>query len=144
MKIQYKIQLLRREFNSIRLIKTIKLSEIGNIIKFNGKSISINVTQPTYVFNNTIYFYVDIESNSQLFFSDKQNSLSADELDSLISNKIIKDIISAEGLNTKDKIINILIGFVVGAMFAGLISLMYINNSQSELVDSFIAGSVVP
>lgn len=143
MGIKYRIVLLRKEFNSIRLVKTLNLRVIDNIVKYSSKSISLNVEQPTYIQNNIIYYFVDIENNAQLFFSEKQNSLNSKELDLVISNKMIKDIMAAEGLNQKEKIINMLIGFAMGAMISLIGALLYITNTQNQLVDNFINGGVI-
>lgn len=143
MRIKYKILLLRKEFNSIRLVKTLSSSSIQKIMQHGGRAISINIEQPAYISNNTVFYFVDFESNAQLFFEEKQNCLTSEQLDMAISNKMLREIMSAESMNAKERIINMIIGAVFGAMAAGLLALLYISQSQAELMDSIVSGVII-
>lgn len=143
MKIKYKICLLRKEFDSIRLIKVITKKTIENVEKVMGnKTISLNIQQPTYIQNNIVYYFVDIDENAQMFFNKSQMPLTSNELDLAISNKMLKEIIAAESINAKEKLINMLIGFVFGAMLVGIIALFWITTNQNDIMDSLIDGTI--
>lgn len=142
-KIKYKIVLLRREFSSLRLMKIITLSQITNKVSFNGKTFIVNVTQPTYINNNQIFFFLDFESGNQMFFNEKQNPLNPSEIDMIINNKFMKDIIAGATDNTKEKFVNMLIGFVVGVLLSALVAMLYVNAKTDEIYSKFLSFDTV-
>jgi len=138
MKIKYKIVLVRQEYQSLRMIKTITLKEIKSTIKYGNSTLSINVTQPTYIHNDKIFYFMNLEQNKQLFFLDKQSPLNSEELDMLISNDFIKKITSGAMDSTKDKIINMIIGAIMGGMVAAFVAMLYMNSQIQSIYDSFL------
>ena len=135
----YKILLLRKEGLQLNLIRVLKLTEIKSLIRYNEKTFAIDISQPAFIEKNFRIYFIDIDSNMQyqLLKSDKIG-LNSDELDTIISNKLIREITQST-TDTKDKWVNMIIGAIMGALIAGFIALGFVNSKLEEIYTTMFA-----
>ncbi|MFW9949619.1 MAG: hypothetical protein ACFFKA_05785 [Candidatus Thorarchaeota archaeon] len=145
MKVKYKLMLVRKEHNGINVIRYVNLKKIESLIRFENRTFQINVEKPTIIQDKFRIFVVDIDSNAQIYLIGNEPLLNPDELDMIVSNKIINEITRGALDTFKDKLINIAMGAIIGAMVAAVILMGYYNNKIDEIYQQFgmISNSTV-
>lgn len=136
-KIKYKIVFVQLEFSNLSIIKIVNLKKIVSIYTNSGKTYNIDIEKPTIIDKLTRIYYLNSENGSQLYFNEIKAILNPTELDEVINNKMLHDLLNST-LDMKDKIINLIIGAVMGAMVTGFLAMLYMNSKLEEIYSQFI------
>lgn len=135
---KYKIIFLRKQFNAMFIEKVLKLQNIKPIVKFGKKEFHISIENTTYITkkNVKVYFF-DYDSGNQLSFIEIEKQLNPDELDLIIGQNLIKELTSGVIDNKKEKILWMVIGVIMGALLAIVITMSIYTNRIQELMQEF-------
>lgn len=131
----YKIILLRTFNNTIYVEKTLKYKFLPKIIKIaNGKTFNVLVNNPAFIEGKEKVYLIDFDTGNTKSFSEIKVKMNPEDLDTIVSTKIIKELTSGIVDNKKEKIIWILVGFLIGVFLASTICLMIMNQKIEDLL----------
>lgn len=130
---KYEFVFLRKEYATLNLVGLIKTNSLNNIIRFKNKSFNITVDKPTFSRLKTKVFVLDFDNGSQLKFEEIQVKLNPKELDLFVAGKLVEDLTRGALSDTKDKIINMIIGGIIGALLSAVIMFLYMNSKIDEI-----------
>jgi len=122
---KYIVVFLIKEQNTYNMIHRKKFKPSDKVVRFRKQSIPISSSLPTYSIGLKLFFFIDITSNTQLFFkSSKNNTINAKVIDMILQESIITQLTS--NLTSTSKftmnliyivlyiIFGVLIGFIIG------------------------------
>lgn len=137
---KFRVILMRKHFDSYFVEKVIVLSKLKKEFSINGKSFSVIDAKPVYFNRNERIFIFDALTGQQLTFGANQNLIEPEILDEIMLNKFVSDAIAGSKLNMKQKWLDYLFGFVIGALLASLIVLLIMQNKIEAIYEemSFI------
>ncbi len=142
---KYKVIYLREMNDVLTKIKVKTYREIDRIIKISkNKSIELRISQPSYIDEKFIYFFVDIDKNKQFYFKERKSDLDSESLDTLFGNKFLRQLTNS--LTNEDKKINwidIILGILIGSLITGFILFFIFQNKINSLYE-VIAGITNP
>lgn len=141
-KIKYKLIFVRLEFSNLTIMKIVKIKSIKKIYSIDNKTFNIDIEKPTLIDKLTRIYYLNYDSGSQLLFNEVKAILNPNELDEVVNNKLLHDLMNST-LDMKDKIINLIIGAVLGAMISAFICLLYLNSKIEEIYAQFVTVGVL-
>jgi hypothetical protein len=133
-KIKYKIVFVRKEYNTINIIKVVKLANISNVYKFNNKTFTLNLSTPLFAEKLVKTYIIDFDSGSQLLFDEIKPQLNPEQLDMIISNRIIREITSGLMSDKTDKIIAFVFGLIIGGLVVAVLLMGYFQSKIEELL----------
>lgn len=138
---KYKIVFLR-EINDVLYVYKIKTyKDINRIVKASeNKSVEIKISQPSYIFNKFVYYFVDIDKNKQFHFKEIKSQLDSESLDTLFGNKFLRQLTNS--LTSEDKPLNwfhIIFGILIGSLITGFIMFFIFQDKINSLYE-VIAG----
>lgn len=150
--------LLEKINETYKVVSKVKMIEKagGYMVSFQKRTYIIDSKTPTFTqfvkkFLTTEYqevYCVDInnkEGAGQLTWNFSAQPLNASDLDSIMSTHILREL--AAGVNNgKEKFVNAIIGFVMGALIVGIIMVLYYTNliqtMQDEIMDKLLDSNV--
>lgn len=135
-RIKYKIVFLRQEYSTMFLVFTKKLKIPQKLIRVGKKTFQINYEIPFYSNLLEKFYFVDYESGSQLKFEAIERKLNPDDLDLIVSNKIVKEIASGVLDDMKQKFLMILLGALLGGMLSAIILMGFYQSKIDEIYAS--------
>lgn len=141
----YKVVLLQRFNDELSIVKSIESNEIKPLIRYRNKSYKLNLNNVGYVNKIQKIYFLNIENGSQYTFIEIKAEMNPDQLDVLMATKIIKELASGIIDNKKEKILMILIGFIIG-LILGLLIMQIISSDKIEqiLLENMDNAIVIP
>ncbi|MGQ4876462.1 MAG: hypothetical protein ACP6IY_20555 [Promethearchaeia archaeon] len=139
---EYWLIFLRKEFDTLNVIKSIKLKKPNKTYKLGKKQYLIDIEHPTYCKLNKKYYFIDIEKGSHLHFMKTSQPMSPEELDIVVGNKIITELTRGVMDNKKEKIFWLIAGAVLGGLLATSILLAYFNGKIEDLMKEQAQNSI--
>lgn len=134
----YRIIFLRKEYQTMNVVKILNLSTISEIIKISKKAYKLDMSSPLYNNKMIKIFFLNYDSGSQLVFKEIKRELKPHELDMIIGNKLIKELTSGLIDNKKDKIMMIILGIILGALLSAVIVMMIFQNKIQKILQTQI------
>lgn len=132
---KFVIVLVRKEYQSINLLKKIECNKISEILRIEDKTFNIHIQTPLFKYKDKLWYFLDVENGNQLKFSEIEAQLNPAQLDLIISTDIIKQL-TAGALDKKEKIIMAILGFIIGIL-AGIVGMMfYMNDEIARIYES--------
>lgn len=114
--IRYRAVILRKEGDRYSFLAKRKINSTQESVSFEGISLPLNRTQPTYINGLEVLYFTDKETVQPLLFHELPALISAHALDLIIGRNIIAQI--AYGL--KENVWNVqIISMIIGALVAG-------------------------
>lgn len=143
-KIQYLIYFVRIENKEPVIVKRKKYKVLPEKVKMGNKTYLINREKPNFRLENKKIYYINIESGNSFVvetenkekvdkISEKENGLTAEQIDVIIGNEILRQIAKGVLDNKKEKLFYLFIGVGVGLLLGLLIMNMYMQNKIEEL-----------
>ena len=132
-KLKYKIIFVRKEYSTMFVVKLMSLKTPKPLVRIKEKTFSISYEIPAYSNILEKVYFIDFESGSQLKFDIIQRKLNPNELDLIVSNKIVKEIASGVLDDIKTKILYISIGAIIGGLLAAMIVMSVYQNKIDEM-----------
>jgi len=120
-KLKYKLVFLRKEYSTMNVVKIVKLIEPKILYRIREKTFNISYEFPCYSHLLEKIYFIDYESGSQLMFSAIDRQLNPEQLDLIVSNKIVKEIASGVLDDMKGKIAMVVLGALLGGMLAAIV-----------------------
>ena len=137
-KMKYCIICLREHNDNLFFVKKKNLSTIPdkdvNIGK--GRSVCLNFTNPSYISNNTFYYFVEIMSGNQYSFKETESIFNTALLDDLVNEKLTRTILrsvgsSVNGIDWQ----SFGMGALLSLAIASIVFFVIYNNKVSELME---------
>lgn len=141
---RYKILFMRKEYSTMYCVGILKTDDIPYVVRYKGKSYNIKVEFPTFSETKTKIYFIDFDSGNQMKFEDIKAMLNPNEADLLFSNHLIKELTAGAIADKREKLINMILGGIIGALMAALAMFMYMNNKIEEIYASFTPSVVLP
>jgi len=143
-KIKYKIVFLRKEYSTLNIVLVKTLKSPISVIKLNEKkTFMVSYEVPTYVSKMNRLYFIDYESGNQLKFDVIQRELTPEQLDVIVSNKIIEQIAKGVLNNKKQVLMYVLLGILLGGLIAAMIVMQVYQGKINTLYES-CANVVIP
>lgn len=140
---KYKIIFLRREYEAMYVVQIKIFRTMKNLVKANKKQFLLDVNTPAYIYRNQYTYLVDIDSGSQLNYSEAKRQMSPEELDTIVGTKIIRELTAGVMDNNKEKVFWTILGVVIGLLL-GLAIMQYVMSEKiAELVDKYTTTSTI-
>lgn len=134
---QYKLILLRKAGETAYVEKILNLKTLNSLEKGGPeKKYLISPNFPAFIDGRTWVYFVDFDSGAAYTFHEVKMHMSPDELDSIVSGKIIRELTKGVMDNRKEKIGWIVIGFVIGALLGALGVLFWAQNEIAAALTS--------
>lgn len=134
---KYRVVFFRKAFETIFVVKTSRMDKTVEILKLqNGKSFIINWNCPAHLVGNTKVYLIDFDSGAQLSYNFVENSLRPAQIDMIVKDSLLKQVISTASIDSKERIINIILGAVIGALCATVICLAIMQSKIAEIYES--------
>ena len=133
---KYKIIFLRKEYSTMRICGVLHTNKLKNLLRYKGKTYHVNIEFPCFSSQKSQTYIFDFDSGNQLKFDMIEAILKPEELDLIVSNQIVKELTSSAISDKKDKIINIILGFILGALVSALLMFMYMQNKIQSIYDT--------
>lgn len=143
-KLKFKLVFVSFRYETIIVEKIITTNKIEPTMKFHGKQYQITINKPAYILKNVAYFYFDLIKGSQLNFQKIEPYLSPDDLDIVIGGKIIKELTRGVMDNKKEKLMLIIVGIIIGALFSGVICLIVMQKRIDEIYKNVLDETTIP
>lgn len=126
----FKVYFLRLTNGTYHIVKAKRINKESKLIKLGKeKTFKIDLGLPAFLDKNKIQnYFFDIDSGEQLTFNKIKTSANPEDLDIIVSQKIVKELTKGV-MSDKKKIITwILIGILIGGLLVGMI--MSIRNQK--------------
>jgi uncharacterized membrane protein YraQ (UPF0718 family) len=135
-KTKYRIVFVRKEYNTMNavFIKTMKIPV--EKIKMGNKCYIIDYSNPFYNVKNKKVYFINIDTGNQMIFDEIKKEVNPLELDNIIGNNLITQLTKGVMDNTKEKIITIFIGILIGGLIGYIIATSIMQNKIDELYQS--------
>jgi hypothetical protein len=134
---RYKIIFIRKQFNAYFVFRVVQTNDIKKMIALSGKEFALSIENPLYINRMQKTYVLDYDSGSQLTFTEAKAYMTPDELDMIVGQKIIRELTSGVIDNKKEKLINMLLGFVMGALLAAIVAIVYYTNQIQQLIEDY-------
>lgn len=130
----YKVCFLHKEFGTIFLSRVIYPTSRNDVLKVGTKSFVIDWNLPAFNTQKQKTYLVDADTGAQLNYNEVKTQLNPNELDTIVSNKLIREL--AQGLmnNSKEKLLWFVLGAIIGALVAALIVMGIFQEKITELL----------
>lgn len=136
---------LRQTHEGLVVVKRVERTGLSNEIKLNNHTYLIKVDTPTYLSQLDKIYHFDYDSGSQYSFKEMKALISPEDLDSIVSGKIIKELTSGVMDNQREKLMLLLAGAIMGALIAGLGLVMYYSDQIQQLTQElYQTGGLIP
>lgn len=135
--IKYKIIFLRKEYSTLNVIAVLKLKSLTNVVRFRNKTYQIEIANPAFSQKNEKVYLFDFDTGTQMKFTESNALLNPSELDSIVSTHVIKELMATATIDFKEKVINMVLGAIIGALLAVVLMFFYMNNKIDEIYKSF-------
>lgn len=133
---KFKFVFMRKEYSTLNFVGMIKTNNLSNVVKFHNKTFVISIDKPAYSEPKTKVYLLDFDSGSQLNFAEIKSLLTPEELDLYLSSDLIKKLTEGAIADRKEKIINMILGAIIGALFSALLMFFYMQNKIDEIYKS--------
>ncbi len=141
---KYEIIFLRKEYSTMNIVGFLKTNKLlNNIIQFKNKTYQISIELPAFSRKITKVYIFDFDSGEQLKFDRIKTLLKPDELDLIVSNQIVKELAQSAISDTKDKIINMILGAILGGLLSALLMFFYMQSKIEEIYASFNTTTII-
>jgi len=140
---KFKLILIRKEFQTLNVIKVVTTNTLGSTAKILDKTYPIIIQYPTYLDGLQKVYMLDFDSGSQLKFSEIEALLKPEELDLIISTNVIKDL-TAGALDKKEKIMVGIMGFIIGVLSGVAGMMFYMQSEINRIYESLGITVIVP
>lgn len=137
---KYKILLIRKHHNAYFLIKVVQQNDLKPIVKFNDKEFTVSIENPCYITSKQRIYLLDYDNGSQFTLNEAKALMNPTDLDLIVGQKIIKELTAGVIDNRKEKMINMLLGFVMGALIAAMVAILYYTNQIQELIEEYASN----
>lgn len=134
---KYKILLIRKQFNAYFIVRTIQTNKIEKMIQIGNKQFAISIENPLYINKLQKVYILDYDNGSQLTLLEAKANMSPEELDLIVGQKIIKELTAGVIDNKKEKLINLILGFVMGALIAAIVAIVYYTGQIQQLMEDY-------
>jgi hypothetical protein len=119
----YVVKFLRKEGDRYVVVGKEKFHREDKFVKFKNKRYPVSLKDFTYAEKNEILVFYDYDTNKQLSFQDFKNDLCIDDIDQIMTNKVIERLMAriSEGIAKRDYVLIIVLGvaFLCIGFFAG-------------------------
>jgi len=141
---KYEIIFLRKEYSTMNIVGFLKTNKLlNNTIRFKNKTYQISIELPAFSRKITKVYIFDFDSGEQLKFDRIKTLLKPDELDLIVSNQIVKELAQSAVTDTKDKIINMILGAIIGGLLSALLMFFYMQSKIEEIYASFNTTTII-
>lgn len=140
---KYKFFFLRKEYGTMNLVGLIRTNNLSDTIRFKSRTYKISIDKPSFSEGKMKIYIFDFDSGTQLKFDGIESILNPKELDLVVSNGIIKELTEGAISDKKEKIINMILGAIIGALLATMLMFFYMNSKIDEIYKSFIVTPVL-
>lgn len=142
---QYKLIFLREFNNTLNIVKITELNYLSNIFRLDNKhTFKIDINNVCFINKEQKTYFIDIDSGNQYTFKTIQAKMEPNQLDVIVSTKILKELASGIVENNKEKIILIIIGFIIGIILGLLIMQIISSGKIEELLKTIDNSPVIP
>lgn len=117
---------------------SIVFKSIDKLKKANNEMFIIDVEHPAYSYNNAHIFFVEKGNNTSISFYEKAQPLNIEEIDLIVANRLLYEITRGLMNDTKQLMIYLIIGVVVGALIGGFICYLIMSNKIANLYQDWI------
>ena len=131
---EYKLVFLRKEFDTLKIIKVVNLKEPNKTYKMGKNQYLVDIEHPTYCKMNEKFYFIDIENGNHLHFKSTTMPMSPEELDIVVGNKIITELTRGVMDNRKEKLFWLIAGAIMGALISATALLGYFNGKIEDLL----------
>lgn len=132
---KFKIVFLRKEYNTTNIVGVKILSKTSDIIKLGKKSYAIDYSKPAYNFKLEKIYLIDYELGGQISLDSSNACISPEKLDTIVSNKLIREITSGVLDNKFEKMMFLIVGLIIGALVSAVIMLIVHQNAIVDLYE---------
>lgn len=106
-----------RELEVNNILGTRKINPTSKTIRFRRHTFIIDVSTPSYIKNNKVFYFLSLTTKKQLTFDDsKEVDMNTELIDSVISQNIVEQLTKNLNDNLKMNIIQILLGLCAGIL----------------------------
>jgi hypothetical protein len=125
----------------------------GFIAVYNRQTFIVDTIHPTYTqfqkkFLRVEYqeiYAIDINKSAQFVWSGAVQPINASDLDQILSTHVLREL-AAGVSNGKEKLINAILGFVMGALITAVALVLYYTNliqaMQQEIMDKLLENNI--
>lgn len=144
MKITYKIYFTRLENGQRVTIGYRLLKEPSKLVKYKKKAFPIDLASPIRIFKLQRIYVMDYATGAQLAVEGSENALmSPDELDMIVSTKIIRELTSGLKESLSEKIIYIIVGCVIGFLVGFIVGYLIMQGKLDALYNELMQDVIV-
>lgn len=133
---KFRLIFLQKEYSTMRIIKIVQTNEIKKSIRVNNKTFHCNIQFPAYSSNSTRVYFFDFENGNQLKFDTIEAIVDPEVLDMMVSNQIVKELTQSAISDKKERLINIILGFIIGALVSALLMFFYMQAKIDSIYES--------
>lgn len=134
---KYKIIFIRKQFNAYFIFRIVQSNDIKKMLNLSGKEFALSVENPLYINRMQKVYVLDYDSGSQMTFTEAKAFMTPEELDLIVGQKIIKELTSGVIDNKKEKLMNMLLGFIMGALLAALVAIVYYTGQIQDMMEDY-------
>lgn len=134
---KYKIIFIRKQFNAYFIFRIVQSNDIKKMLNLSGKEFALSVENPLYINRMQKVYVLDYDNGSQMTFTEAKAFMTPEELDLIVGQKIIKELTSGVIDNKKEKLMNMLLGFIMGALLAALVAIVYYTGQIQDMMEDY-------
>ena len=139
---KYKVILTLTENGQENVVGVIRPTKVG-ILHHGTKAYVIDFEHPLYIRGMERVYVVNSETGTQLLPSEGKLLLRPDELDVIVSTKIVREITSAVHSDGNKQIIAFVIGAIIGILAGYIIGTLILQGKIDALVKELTTDIVV-
>lgn len=133
-KTKYKVVFLRIQQGIPFIVKTVITDKIDYIYRIQKRTYSVNIETPSYFQRNYRIYLMNYDTGKQISLNEKDVPVSPEKLDSLVEDRIYRDMFSALISDVKQKFLWFIMGAVIGGLLVYTITASIFNGKIQDLL----------
>lgn len=133
-KTKYKVVFIRIQQGIPFIVKTVITDRIDYIYRIKGKTYSVNIENPSYFQRNYRIYLMNYDTGKQIALNEKDVPVSPEKLDSLVEDRIYRDMFSALISDVKQKFLWFIMGAIIGGLLLYTITASIFNGKIQDLM----------
>jgi hypothetical protein len=133
MSLKYHIRIFRKMHEHYMLVHTHKLKPNTKFYSYQKRTYTIDLNHESYMLGVKVYFDFD-EDGKQITYNENNSfSMSTETLDVIMNNKIVADMSKAIASNPTEKLLNIVLGIILGGLITAMVCILFYTQQIAEI-----------
>lgn len=148
MKLKYYIRIFRKMHEHYMLVHLHSIKPNAKFYSYQKKTYVVDLNHESYMNANKVFFDFDENGKQITYNENKSFSMDTETLDIVMNNKIIADMTKSIAQNPTEKLLNIILGALLGGMIVAIGLILYyqglITDIYKEVAQMAIESPIIP